>query len=63
MRYAIYDGDGAISNTIVCDDPAFAAEIGAVEYPYPARAHTPVADEYISGSEALYILLGGNNYD
>mgnify|MGYP004656076429 FL=1 len=40
MRYAIYDPDKVIVNTIECDDPAFAASLGAVEYPYPEPAET-----------------------
>lgn len=35
MRYAIRDESGNIVNTIVCDDPEFAKELGAEEYPYP----------------------------
>ena len=33
MRYAIYDKDGNIKNTIVCSNPDFAALLGAVECP------------------------------
>lgn len=40
MRYAIYNSDKVIVNTIECDDPAFAVSLGAVEYPYPKSAET-----------------------
>ena len=40
MRYAIKDSAGQIINLIECDDPAFAASLGAVEYPYPEPAET-----------------------
>lgn len=40
MRYAIYGPNKVIVNTIECDDPAFAASLGAVEYPYPKPAET-----------------------
>ena len=43
MRYAIKDKTGKIVNTIVCNDPVFAASLGAEEYPYPER-ETAVPD-------------------
>ena len=43
MRYAIKDESGNIVNTIVCDDPKFAASLGAKEYPYPEQPPEPGA--------------------
>lgn len=43
MRYAKYRADGTIENTMVCNDPAFAARLGYVEHPYPEKA-APAAE-------------------
>ena len=54
MRYAKYNGAGVIVNTMVCNDPDFAARLGYVEYPYPekeTRTAEPTDAERIAALE------------
>lgn len=59
MRYAIKDSMGQILNTIECDDPAFAASLGAVEYPYPEAKGIPAEP---SETDVILDLLADHEY-
>ena len=59
MRYAIKDSAGQIINLIECDDPAFAAGLGAVEYPYPEPAETTPEP---SETDTILDLLADHEY-
>lgn len=59
MRYAIYGPDKVIVNTIECDDPAFAASLGAVEYPYPEAKGTTAEP---SETDVILDLLADHEY-
>lgn len=59
MRYAIKDSAGQIINLIECDDPAFAASLGAVEYPYPEPEASPPEP---SETDVILDLLADHEY-
>lgn len=59
MRYAIEDSAGQVINLIECDDPAFAARLGAVEYPYPEPAETTLEP---SETDTILDLLADHEY-
>lgn len=59
MRYAIKDSAGQIINLIECDDPAFAASLGAVEYPYPEPETSPPEP---SETDTILDLLADHEY-
>ena len=59
MRYAIYGPNKVIVNTIECDDLAFAASLGAVEYPYPETAETTPAP---TENDTILDLLADHEY-